>query len=75
MFGHVTITVSNGGKLIVDNGVITNAEILLSAGSQFELMNGGTVVLRTNTSFSAPTGAIVDISHGRIINSTDFSTF
>ena len=75
MFGHVTITVSNGGKLIVDNGLITNAEILLSAGSQFELMNGGTVVLRTNTSFSAPTGAIVDISHGRIINSTDFSTF
>ena len=72
MFGRPTITIQSGGQLIVDGGVITNANISLSAGAKLVLKNGGKIVIRTNTSFNAPIGALVDIAHGEIIRSNDF---
>ena len=37
-----------------------------------ELKNGGKIVMRTDTDFNAPVGALVDISHGEILRSNDF---
>ena len=36
------------------------------------LKNGGKIVMRTNTDFEAPVGAILDITHGEIIGSNNF---
>jgi hypothetical protein len=72
MFGRPTITVQSGGQLIVDGGVITNAYLNLASGAKLVLKNGGKIVMRTNTTFNAPVGALVDISHGEILRSNDF---
>lgn len=75
MFGRTTITVENGGRLIVDGGVITNADIQLQNGSQLQLLNGGVVVVRTDSDFYAPIGSVVNATYGKICKSSDFSSF
>lgn len=72
MFGRVTITIESGGELIIDGGVITNADISFTSGSKLTIKNGGKLVVRTNTDFNAPTGALVDITQGQILRSCDF---
>lgn len=72
LFGHVTITIENGGKLIIDGGVITNAHIVMSSGSQLQFLNNGLLVCRTDDDFYTPLGAIVEMNHGKICNSHDF---
>ena len=72
MFGHSTITIDNGGKLIVDSGVITNASIDMKTGSELHLINEGLLVKRTNCDFMAPLGAKVEVQSGIICDSYDF---
>ena len=72
LFGRVTVTIDSGGELVIDGGVITNADIELSTGGKLTIKNGGKLVMRTNTDFVAPVGALVDIESGRIIRSNDF---
>ena len=72
LFGRVTVTIESGGELVVDGGVVTNANISLSSGGKVTLKNGGKLVMRTNTSFVVPIGALADITHGEILRSNDF---
>lgn len=67
LFGRVNITIDAGGELIIDGGLITNVNINLVAGSKLTIKNGGTMVMRTNTDFVAPVGALVDVIGGQII--------
>ena len=72
LFGRVTITIDSGGELVIDGGVITNADIDFSTGGKLTIKNGGKLVMRTNTDFEAPTGALVEIENGEICKSNDF---
>ena len=72
MFGRVTISIKAGGELVVDGGVITNADIIYAAGGKLTIKNGGKLVMRTNTNFDVPIGAIADIENGLICKSNDF---
>lgn len=72
LFGRVTITVQSGGHLVIDGGVITNANITFASGGKLTIKNGGKLVMRTNTDFYVPTGALVDITSGEILRSNDF---
>ena len=72
LFGRVTITIESGGELVIDGGVITNADIDLVAGGKLTIKNGGKLVMRTNTDFEAPIGALVEIESGGICRSNDF---
>lgn len=72
LLGRVTVTIESGGELVVDGGVVTNADINFSPGGKMTLKNGGQLVLRTNTNFIVPVGAFADISNGRILRSNDF---
>ena len=65
LFGRVTITIDSGGELVIDGGVITNADIDFSTGGKLTIKNGGKLVMRTNTDFVAPVGALVDIESGK----------
>ena len=72
LFGRATITIENGGKLIIDGGVITNAHIVMNTGSHLKFLNNGLLVCRTDDDFYAPTGAIVEMEYGKICHSHDF---
>ena len=72
LFGRVTITIDSGGELVIDGGVITNADIDFSTGGKLTIKNGGKLVMRTNTDFEAPSGAIVEVENGEICSSNDF---
>ncbi len=72
LFGRVTITIESGGQLVIDGGVVTNADITFSTGGKLKIKNGGKLVMRTNTDFEAPIGALVEIEDGTICKSNDF---
>ena len=72
LFGRVTITIESGGELVIDGGVITNAYIAFSSGGKLTIKNGGKLVMRTNTDFEAPIGALVEIEDGMICRSNDY---
>lgn len=72
LFGRVTITIESGGELNIDGGVITNANIDLAVGGKLTIKNGGKLVMRTNTDFLTPKGALVEIESGSICRSNDY---
>lgn len=72
LFGRVTITIESGGELVIDGGVVTNANIAFSTGGKLKIKNGGKLVMRTNTDFEAPIGALMEIEDGIICKSNDF---
>ena len=72
LFGRVTITIESGGQLVIDGGVVTNTNIAFSTGGKLKIKNGGKLVMRTNTDFEAPIGALVEIEDGIICRSNDF---
>ena len=66
LYDGVYIIVYNGGKLIVDGGIINNANIQLQVGSELELKNGGIINMHSETDFNAPEGVLVNIEEGMI---------
>ena len=72
LFGKVIVAIESGGELVIDGGVVTNADINLASGGKITLKNGGKLVMRTNTNFTVPTGALADIQYGEILRSNDF---
>ena len=72
LFGRVTVTIESAGELVIDGGVITNANINFAAGGKMTIKNGGKLVMRTNTDFVVPVGAMTDIGNGLICKSNDF---
>lgn len=72
LFGKVKIYIESNGQLIVDGGVVTNADINLSSGGIINLKNGGIIVMQTGKDFTVPTNALLDITNGKIIRSNEF---
>lgn len=72
IFGQAKIYIESGGELVIDNGVITNACVIMSSGSKLTIKNGGKLIVKTNTTFNAPLGATVDVLNGGIFRSEDF---
>ena len=72
LFGRVTVTIESAGELVIDGGVITNANINFAAGGKMTIKNGGKLVMRTNTDFIVPVGAMTDIENGSICKSNDY---
>ncbi len=65
LMGNSRVIVESGGKLIIDGGNLSNVNLILKAGSTLEIINGG--IIETQNGFEAPMGAIVYISHGKIL--------
>ena len=51
LFGRVKIYIESNGQLIVDGGVVTNADINMSSGGKITLKNGGIIVMQTGKDF------------------------
>lgn len=65
-YGNTKIIVEPNGELIIDGGILQNADIELNAGSKLILKNGGTIIMRNGKDFYAPNGTIVTIDEGTI---------
>ena len=63
--GVCPFIVDAGGKLIVDGGKLSNVNLELKPGATLRILNGG--VIETRNGFTAPVGAKVEISHGKIL--------
>lgn len=61
-----TKIISNGGTIVVDGGVLANAEIDFDSFSSIIIRNGGTIYLKKNVDFDVPTGCIMTIEEGKI---------
>lgn len=66
LYGNTKIVVEPNGELVIDGGILQNADIELSVGSRLSLKNGGCVIMRNGKDFYAPIGANVTISEGMI---------
>jgi len=66
LYGNTKIIVEPNGELIIDGGVLENADIELNPGSKLVLKNGGTILMRDGKDFYAPIGATVVIENGLI---------
>lgn len=69
MFGRVKITIESNGQLIIDGGVVTNADVNMMAGAKLTIKNGGKLVMQTGKDFVVPIYALLDIDEGEIIRS------
>lgn len=49
----------------MDGGILSNVELVLKPGATLRILNGG--VIETRNGFTAPVGAKVEISHGKIL--------
>lgn len=65
MGGNGTLTVESGGTLIIDGAKLSNAKLDLKPGATLRIINNGTI--ETRNGFTAPVGATVEISHGKIL--------
>ena len=65
MGGNGTLTVESGGTLIIDGAKLSNAKLDLKPGATLRIINNGTI--ETRNGFTAPVGAKVEISHGKIL--------
>lgn len=58
---------SIGGTLVIDGGVLANAEIELDSGSTLIVKNGGTIFLKNDVDLNIPVGCIANIPEGSIL--------
>ena len=58
---------SIGGTLVIDGGVLANAEIELDSGSTLIVKNGGTIFLKNDIDLNIPVGCIANIPEGSIL--------
>lgn len=66
LVGESKIRVCEGGILIVDGGILQNADITMVPGSKLIVRNNGIINMATGKNFEAPNGVQVIIERGKI---------
>ena len=64
--GSSKIRICEGGTLIVDGGVLQNADITMVPGSSIIVRNNGKINMASGKVFEAPIGVVVNIENGEI---------
>ena len=64
--GSGTIIVQNGGKLIVNGGILNNAAIEVESGGSLQIINNGTINLRSSAALNIQNGGSLDFVSGYI---------
>lgn len=63
---NYTITIMNGGKLILSGGTINNGNIIAQNGSELTITNNGKILLGNYNNFDVQLGAIFNFGYGEI---------
>ena len=66
MASGVKLTVHYNGTIVVDGGILQNADLALNSGCHVIVKNGGNIIMRSGKQFEAPLGTTVDILNGEI---------
>lgn len=66
MHKDARIFVQNGGTLIVDGGVVENANIKVHSGGSLEILQGGKIEMEGTDVFESEVGAIISMEEGSI---------
>lgn len=64
--GNSKIRVCEGGVLIVDGGILQNADITMVPGSTLIVRNNGKINMATGKKLKTPTGVVINIEDGEI---------
>ncbi len=62
-----TITIQNGGKLILNGGTIDGAYIIAKSGSTFTIQNNGKVFLVGSNQLDMQLGAVFNLDYGEVL--------
>jgi len=63
---NYTITIQNGGKLILDGGIIDDGNIVVQNGSEIVITNNGKILLGSYDNLDIQLGAIMNNTYGEI---------
>jgi hypothetical protein len=63
---NYTITIMNGGKLILSGGTIDDGNIIVQNGSELTITNNGKILLGNNDNFDVQLGSIFNFENGEI---------
>lgn len=66
MHEKAKILVANGGKLIVDGGLLEQADIKIFSGGSLELLDGGIIRMGDSDAFESEQGAVMLLDEGSI---------
>lgn len=64
--GNAKIRVCEGGVLIIDGGILQNADITMVPGSTIIIKNNGKINMAIGKDFIAPKGVVVNLKNGEI---------
>ena len=66
MHEKAKILVADGGKLIVDGGLVERADVKVFSGGSLELQNGGILRMEGSDVFESEPGAVMLLEEGSI---------
>ncbi len=61
-----TITIKNGGKLVLTGGTIDNGTIVAQSGSELTIINNGKLLLGSYSNLDVQLGAVFNLTYGDI---------
>jgi len=63
---NYTITIKNGGKLILSGGTIDDGNVVVQSGGKLTISNNGKILLGNYDNFDVQLGAEFDMDYGEI---------
>jgi len=63
---NYSITIMNGGKLILSGGTIDDGNIIAQNGSELTITNNGKILLGNNDNFKVQIGALFNLGYGEV---------
>ena len=61
-----TITIKNGGKLILSGGIVDDGYIVAESGSELTISNNGKILLGKYKDFDIQFGATYNLEYGEV---------
>jgi hypothetical protein len=63
---NYTITIKNGGKLILSGGTIDDGNVVVQSGGKLTILNNGKILLGNYDNLDVQLGAEFDMDYGEI---------
>lgn len=68
LVGNNKVVIEQNGKLIINGGILANAEFVLNPPCTIRIINEGAIYMKANCDFDPPVGCTVEINRGVIGN-------
>jgi C1A family cysteine protease len=68
---NYTITIQNGGKLILSGGIIDDGNIIAQSGSELTILNNGKILLSSDDSLDIQLDAVFNFEDGEVLSNSN----